>query len=583
MTVYDEIPVVDSEWDDSFGPAPKRAIIAWEQVSLDRLPNGPRRVNPDFKPGAIWHGYDRPATKAEALVRYYQIGWLGNDDLGPLLPDLDVIIRVDDEGAPSLSDNGEYVVVYASEAELYPSTPRWQHIQVRALRQRFPDKGLVFAGRVQVDRPAIPASAFTEVPAPDTAAPVTVIAPELDPRFEAHNKELWQEFGYNPHGYLSRKIVDARKLGYSMTLPELMTTARGAAILNHNYKKRRANQQADWPSELRANGLIDHYDHDGSLLPQLWSDGKIYPFPHRGFAYGNSYEKVVGAYVGFALGEALGIAADEGRFPDDGPLRWGGLTRQLLAQTESVMLGFGPDYARGMPVPASLPPARKDSWWALASGEIPPAPQEFSSLLTTALAASLANGDAIVTTFPVVPDVARELIGSAAGEDLSESVLLLADVLVKVLGKGEYPFPLVVHLREMAEKGNAVAKSIIELRDDRAADDEAQLEALGDGRSPSSVLARALLATAKREYDPRTALTNAMNLPSSRPITCALVGALLGARDGLPRLPKAWVDALDKLGIVHNLAEDAYWHFANQGALTDEREKWAKRYPSPEA
>ncbi|MFD8492003.1 hypothetical protein [Amycolatopsis sp. NPDC059657] len=574
--IYDEFPVVDSEWDAAtFGQAPVRAILHWEQISLDRLPNGPRRENPDYVTGPMWHGFPALRTAAERLLAYRSRGWVSDEQFAKLLPEVEVLVVPQQDSGLWLSTTG-HILAFTSWSKLPEQITSWRRVQVKALRREFPERGLVLNNGSPLLKAVVDAAGFGEISGPERPA-VDEFAPIVDPRFVEHCTKLREEYGTNPIEYVTKHAKEAKQYGFEFTLTELMAYARGYAICARNWANRREGKPVTWPDDLRANGLIEHYEADGSFFAEPWAFGK-YCRHNNGMKYGVRSDKLIGAFVGFALGEALGLAAEAGRFPDDGPLRWGGLTRQLLAQTESVMLGFDANYHRGDPIPASLPPARQDSWLAIAAGETPPAPQEFASLLTTALAAATAGGDRLTTNFPIVPEVARELIGSAAGPDLADSVLLLAKVLHELLEKRDFSYPFHIKLEEIAEKGDAVAKSIVDLRADRTAD-EAQLDALGDGRSPSSVLARALLAAARRDYDARTALTLTMH---QSPIVCALVGALLGAHLGMPELPSAWVDSLEGLGLVHNMAEDAYWHFAHWGAFGDgdtERQRWEKRYP----
>lgn len=580
QTIYEELPVVDSEWDDTFGPAPLPAILYWEQISLDRLPNGPRRENPAYIPGLQRRGFPVPAAPAEKLMRYRLARWLTEEEVGRLLLDQEVFVERLNSGELRSLKSGA-IMAFTSLAQIDQDIVKVQRIAVRVLRGLYPDRTLSLYHNAW-EKLVLSAAAFPEVPAADPASwtPVDEFPPLRDPRYREYVATLEQE-ARGITKLVERASEKAKGYGSPLTVPELMAYARGLAVSWSNSFKSRNGDPVVWPENLHANGLIEWYENDGTLVPSPWAFGKASEYYAGVEAKGLRAERMVGAYVGFALGEAVGLAAEAGRFADDGPLRWGGLTRQLLSQTESVMRGFPGSYKRGDPVPASLPPARPDSWLAIVAGETPPAAQEFSSLLTTALAASITDGDRINTTFPIVPQVAGELIGSAAGADLRDSVLLLATVLTKMMSKkhDDYPMPLRVRLQDLVKAGEQALQPILDLRAERLGDEE-QIESLGDGRSPSSVLNRALLAATKRGYDPRVALTLAMNQSSSKPITCALVGALLGSRLGIPDLPPEWLDSLEDLGLVHNMAEDAYWHFRDQGAFSvGDQKPWNDRYP----
>ena len=105
------------------------------------------------------------------------------------------------------------------------------------------------------------------------------------------------------------------------------------------------------PNDLRANGLAPTYDNAGRTMPRLDTFGKYFERDLDGFRYG--WQRVTGAYVGFALGEALGAAVDRMMLHDihakfgiegvtdlipafDQPGRIGSLTQRLLFYTEAV-------------------------------------------------------------------------------------------------------------------------------------------------------------------------------------------------------------------------------------------------------
>ncbi|TVT56820.1 ADP-ribosylglycohydrolase family protein, partial [Amycolatopsis rhizosphaerae] len=420
-------------------------------------------------------------------------------------------------------------------------------------------------------------------------APTEVLLPEYEPGLLEYLRQLAAEYEILPdrpdflHKHLINVAGRARGNGRAFTPGELRQYSRAFALRFHTLRGQREGKPVVWPEDLRANGLIERYDAEGRVRPVPWRFGKA--AEERDSAL--PARRVVGAYVGFALGEALGLVAETGRCPDESPLHWGGLTRQLLALSESVIRAF-PEEAEPEVVPNSLPVSDgESSWWSIAAGETPPPPAEFATLLTAALPAAaagngrLSSGDA----FPLA--VARELTGSGAGSEVNDSVTVLVKVLFQQLSRHEgYDWPSRVRVGELTRHEqpaiSTLATRLLELRNDRTADDEEQLETLGDGRSPLSVLSRALLAAVKRDYDPYTALAVAVNHSGNRPLTGALTGALAGARHGVAGLPEPWVRQLGRLGVVENMAEDIYLGFARQGIWREgasEREEWRKRYP----
>jgi ADP-ribosylglycohydrolase len=103
-------------------------------------------------------------------------------------------------------------------------------------------------------------------------------------------------------------------------------------------------------------------------------------------------------------------------------------------------------------------------------------------------------------------------------------------------------------------------------------------ENIGDGRSTLSVLGRAFAALVEREDDPEQALLRAVNHSGRSALTGALAGALLGARTGIPGLPRKWVEQLELRYLVENVATDAFQYFSRGSEVSSEKD-WDRRYP----
>lgn len=557
-------PDVDPEFDEKAFPGldlPVRAIRGWTR------PDGEYRSNEQYTPGPVWRGFPVPATDAEKLLNYLGVHWISRAEFVRALLDCEVFVPLPD-GEPLLrpvpGTGGREVIAYSSSAKVPGRYPRRRRVPVREL----PPAGLTLDPGTGLVRSLTAAELGTtgerrpvgEEPAPEAGPEVTEALPALV-----------AEFGVEPPDLLGRHLryaVDhARDHHFELTPGECLRYLRGFAWQYRNGVRRRAGQEPEWPADLAANGLIAHVGEDARPRPVPWTFGKFSAFgtPADRFAW----HRIVGAYVGFAIGDALGGGADPA-----GPLPLGGLTRHLLFHTEAVLRGLPPVPAGE--VPATLPAPDPAGWLAVATRHAGPAPAEFSALLATALAATPAGAVALadVDGEQYAKDVARELTGSAAGAEVAEGVELLISLFQALLTRETFALP--VHLR-LHEVGGDLAASALALRADRDADDVTQLESIGDGRSVRSVLGRALFAAAKRGYDPEAAITLAAR---SGPVAGAIAGALIGARVGVPGLP--WAAELPDLGLLDDVASDVFWYFNRNGLQTEtaEHARWERRYPS---
>ncbi|KZB84912.1 YrhB domain-containing protein [Amycolatopsis regifaucium] len=586
------VEVVDPEFDPSVAPGlpvPKAAIVRWEQHTLFGEPTGAVRANPEHRPGPRFAGRPKPESAVETLLGYLRVEWITPEEFVHWMLDLDVLapakeghLQVRDFG-----DAGARFVVYTSEAQIPSEYTMWQRVQPRVLLRRAKDTPgvglLVNPGRPEtfnVYPETLRRVADLELPA-GTERPQSVGRPayfgeDYAEAFKALHEEYGQDLGAATSNL--RSLVDqARDNGYPLSTGELVRYVRGVTLA---FKRSRAKYDGrplpELPEDLFANGLVTHYYDNGEPRPSAWTFGKFYnpTIPVGSF----TYPRLVGAYVGFALGDALGSGAD----PAEG-LPLGGLTRQLLFHTESVIRGLDatPDKAE---IPASLPAGgRSDGWVAKATEGAGPAPAEFSAMLATALAATVTGGvpgpadDAFYAM-----KVVRELVGSAAGHEVVHGAELLVNLFRAQLAvrDGE---PAVANFLEgfdeySGEVGDLV-KTVLDLRNDIEGNDVEQFDSIGDGRTPLSVLGRALFAAAKRGHDPEAALTLAAR---GGAVTGALTGAMVGARLTVPGLPESWLAAYSDLGVVDNMAGDAYYYFNRFGLPREpeERRRWdAKRYP----
>ncbi|MFI6300743.1 YrhB domain-containing protein [Amycolatopsis thailandensis] len=573
--------VVDPEFDPSVAPGmpvPKAAIARWEQYTLYGEPTGAVRANPDHRPGPRFSGRPAPESEVETLLGYLRVEWITPEEFVHWMLDLDVLAPAKDGHLQvrDFGDAGLRFVVYTSEAQVPSEYTVWQRIQPRVLLRRAKDT----PGVGLLVNPGRPETFNVH---PETLRQVADLdLPAGTERPESVGRPAYFTGEYDGAAVANlRSLVDqARDNGYPLSSGELARYTRAATL---SFERSRAKYDGrplpELPDDLFAAGLVTHFYDDGEPRPAAWTFGKFYDptIPVGSFAY----PRLLGAYVGFALGDALGSGAD----PADG-LPLGGLTRQLLFHTESVIRGLDatPDKPE---IPASLPAGgRPDGWVAKATASAGPPPAEFSAMFATALAATVTGGtqgpaDSAFYAMKVV----RELVGSAAGHEVVHGAELLVNVFRAQLAarNGE---PAVANFLEgfdqySGEVGDLV-ETVLGLRNDIDGEDVEQFDSIGDGRTPLSVLGRAVFAAAKRGHDPEAALTLAARGGS---VTAALTGAMVGARVTVPGLPESWLAAYADLGVVDAMAGDAYYYFNRFGLPREpeERRRWdAKRYPRGE-
>jgi hypothetical protein len=586
------VEVVDPEFDRAAFramPVPKAAIVRWEQHTLYEQPTGVARKNPDHRPGPRFSGRAKPESDVEKLLGYYRVEWITQEQFVHGMLDLDVLAPAKD-GHLQVRDFGEdgaRFVVYTSEGQIPAEYESWQRVQPRVLLRRAKDVPgvglLVNPGRPEsfvVHPETLKQVTDLELPAKAERAPSVerpaYLGDEYATALETLRAELGQEVGAATAN-LTGLIAQARNNGFTLSSGELVRYTRSAAL---SFKRSRAKYDGrplpEMPEDLFAYGLVTHFDDSGEPRPKAWKFGKFFnpDIPTGSFAY----PRLVGAYVGFALGEALGSGAD----PADG-LPLGGLTRQLLFHTESVIRGLDatPDTPE---IPSSLPAGgHPDGWVAKATAAAGPAPAEFSTMLVTALAATVSGGVEGPADSPVYAmKVVRELVGSAAGHEVVHGAELLVHLFRAQLAARDGVRAVANFLESFDDfqgEVGGIVKTVLDLRNDLDADDVEQFDGIGDGRTPLSVLGRALFAAAKRGHDPETALALAAR---GGPVTGALTGAMVGARLMVPGLPEAWLAAFGDLGVVDNMADDAYYYFNRFGLPREpeDRRRWdAERYP----
>lgn len=520
---------------------------------------------------AVWHGFPVRHTAAGKLLNELHGKWISPAQFAERLATTEVVVPVDDGGSPALRgiDPRHEVAVCTSTETVPAGVTRWRRMLAgELLRPEDPVGFVIDPGRAL--SVSLPAQYLRTVP-PPPGEPVEEVAAEVGPEVLALAERLTADFRIEVPDLLRRHLAAvagwARNSGYELTADEAKSYLTGYAVRFSNLRGIRQNRGPSWPADLEANGLVEHYDQFGAPSPVPWTFGKFDPrnTPPGTFAW----HRLTGAFAGFAAGEAL--VAGEGLGP---------LTKQLLRHTESVLRGL-PQVTEDFDIPPDFPPpASSSSWLAVALGEASE-PAATSPLLLPLAAITAAGAEVAGMSQDYPKAIARAMAGPLA-EPTAIALDTIVDVLWELLAPGDYALPVHVHLRAFAHEERPVvgelAKTILGLRADRDADDRAQLETLGDGSTPSSVLGRALFAVSKRHYDAEAAF----EAVSDDPLVSALTGAFLGARGGIPGLPHRAVAAVGRIGLVENVASDAFWNFARFGVRREPsaRHDWERqRYP----
>ncbi|MEV5296424.1 hypothetical protein [Amycolatopsis methanolica] len=550
---------------------PEPAIVRWIEVDEREQPTGNVRENPAHRPGPEWFGSPKATTPAGRLMGMHRVGWIDGPTMRRLLLDCEVLVPLGADGEPvrNRTRDGQVVVAaYTATRTIPAGVHRWRRIRPRDLLRPG-------AGETRLDLDAGHALALavdlaeeiTRVE-PDPGRYVDEVAPEVSPRIA----ELAAESGLGDLITQRLRAVGgwARKNGYELSADECERYARAYALWVRNLRLRHDGRPVEWPADLAGAGLINHYDHTGRTEPRPWTLGK---FQDAGTPSGLfAWHRVVGAYVGFAVGECLALGNGDVLGP---------MTRQALRHTEAVLRGL-PFMTLTGDVPEGFPPAPKpDSWLSVALGDGPEAPP---NPLTAVLAATMTAGLELENAgLPYQMTVARALTG--ADGEAATAIELVVRLLTKVLVNGEPPWPFHAVLGELRKSGQTpydeIAAIVLAMRDGRDIPDTEQIETLGDPASPLAVAGRAVFATAKRQHDPFAAIQAAAQQSAEPPLTAALTGALVGARLGVPGLPTDLVGALTPLGLLDNIANDIYLHFNLYGVTRSRslQEDWARRYP----
>ncbi|MEJ2851817.1 MULTISPECIES: ADP-ribosylglycohydrolase family protein [unclassified Saccharothrix] len=610
--------IVDPEFTASglgYLGVPDMAVAGWQWVEADGTRTARDRVNPGYRTGPVRMGHPRPVNALEWMLVFAAVAWFDDRRLVTGLTQTEVLVPLDGGGRGPALDR---YPVYSSPRYLPPDTTRWRRVDLATLVGGFAEQPVlsIFGpGTLRRVPAADVAAALQEFPRVAPPVDVTETRFEVGPELADFARDTAARVGLaEPVPAPVHEARYARLNGFELTDDEVRRTVVGRTWTR---LVRDTGDASRLPGDWAAHGLQPAYADDGTPVPVVDVHGKYCPDAPKGFRYG--YRQVTGAFLGFALGEALGAAVDDAgldeiraRYGPDGvqdlvaaydaPGRIGPLTQRLLFLTEGVIRAHRAEsfadiaagglvrwlhtqgdtvdrpvdgwlvhvpglYADRFPDPDDLEAVR-----ALAEGR--PGSGVGASALLAALPAALTEGGPGTGLPGGAAEAARLLAGLTHGSDPAATVYL-THLFQQVL-RADEPLPLWIAGRDVRVGGVDVADALPDYAKFGLLDAPRPAD-MGAGRDAGTVLRQALSAVAGHEHHPEAALLRAVNHSGRSALTGAIAGALLGARVGVPGLPARWLEQLDLRYVVENLATDAYRHFNRSSPLGLGR--WDTRYP----
>ncbi|SDX31903.1 ADP-ribosylglycohydrolase [Amycolatopsis xylanica] len=595
------------------------AIAGWETV--DATGQKTERFNEKYTVGPKRRGHLPAENQLETLLQFHNGGWLDRERFLIGLVECEVFIDLDQSTGkiPSTNWNPE-----TSEFQVYTSTKRlpsnahgYWRIDPATLAEDPNKPNLVINGGPGFTGNKVSFTELTDILArfPRRAERVnaTGYCAEADPLLAQLAQETAQQIGLpSPVDLPLREAEQARARGYELTVSEtrkIVEAASWVKRLEQPYEGKIVN--------LLAAGVRFDFDEEGRAVRRVENFGKFHPEAGLGFRYG--WHRIVGAYVGFAIGESLGLQT-QGRTPEEikEPLaakRIGPLTQQLLFMTEGAMRSpHREDPKQLTKLPRSvrngllrwlhtqgIPFPKADGWLVKISrlfDQRDPDPAEFAAIrafatgtatlpltgagaLLAALPAALTRGDDLTGN----PRSAAKAIAGLTHHEQADldGAAYLAHVFQEVLTKDAFSFPIWLVGRDVLDPAwhdlRAMTEETLPRYGRTGLPALAHPNSVGDGRSTVSVLGRTFAAVAGFENEPERAFRRSVMHDGRTALTGALAGALLGARTGVPGLPQHWVEQLELRDVIENLASDAYFHFDRGSSLFRKPDEWKRRYP----
>ncbi|SDC97978.1 ADP-ribosylglycohydrolase family protein [Actinokineospora iranica] len=599
---------------------PARAIGGWRKVLPDGTSTGVERENPGYRPGPRRMGIEWLENPVDWMMAFRAVGWFDDEKLAIALTQAVVFTS---------GGHTTFCPVYSSTRRLPADTTTWRRVDVATLVGELPDDmGVLFYG----------GEGPLELRAGDIAAALARfprVQPPVDmegSRFEfsAEVERLTEETAARlglakPARSPEHEARYARINDVELTDDEIRKTVLAKSWRQLVYE----TKEPRWPDDLAANGLTWTYDDNGKPIPTKDTFGKYCADAPKGFRF--NWRRVSGAFVGFALGEALGAAVDRLSLDEiharhgvpgvlglqpayERPGQIGPLTQRLLFLTEGVIRSphrdvDAADHAvfadaaaggllRWLHTQGDWVPIEVDGWLVKVAdlyADRLPDPDELAAIraladgnrgtgsgsgaLLAALPAALTVGGPGTGLDQGVPIAARLLAGltHAAGIDIAATEYL-ARLFEQVLAVNIGSMPVWISGRkvQVPEVTPAATAALPDFKKFGLPDVRTP-ENLGAGRDSLTALGQALAAISGFEHRPEVALLRAVNHSGRSALTGALAGALLGARTGIPGLPRAWVDQLDLRHLVETLATDAYRRYHRASPM--DAGTWTTRYP----
>lgn len=591
---------------------PSAAIMGWRRYLPDGTETTETRSNPEYRTGPSRRGYPMPWTTLDYLVEFRHIGWLDQRRFVLGLIEESVLVPLTDGHVrhQSTQDGRRTVELWTSSRFFPPGSREWFWLDPVTLLDHVPEADLILHGPwqlpVEVTTEEIRA-VLAEFPRYGDKIEVTGECVEASPDLKRWAADAAARIGLpEPVDPPLDAGDSARAHGFELTLDECYRVVTGRSWV----RRMGMALPPRPPYDPTAFGLVPGYDDNGEPTLRADSFGK---FADVGQDTNFSWQRVLGAYVGFALGEALGAPVDRlsrdeivrAYGPDQltdlvpafsAPGQIGPLTQRLLFLTEAFLRG-GADAAReatprwlhtqGETIPGIegwLPrlselhsvrdphPADLRAGPAVLLGALPgvltlggrgEVPFGSSEAAVRAFSA-LPESDERDLTFAVFLGLLFErslerrfspALWVSAGPVLQNRDGLHWDAVRELAGRSLIAIPEqgMYHLPEPEE--------------------------IGDGLDTPSVLGRALAAVTGFENNPEVALLRAVNHSGRSALTGAIAGALAGARNGVPELPQKWVDQLELRPLIERVVTDVARRFEGipEG---EEQQRWLRRYPA---
>jgi len=336
---------------------PLQAVAGWVKVGPEGQQTGEERENPEYRAGPIRRGYPKPQNKLETLLSFASVGWLTRELFLIGLLRCEVYVPADAETGKTSrfyfnADRGE-LKVFSSTRNLPSREHGYWQVDIATLAGYEAPPNLVINGGPATFEDvggAELAEIAQRFPRREPSIDVTDRCPEAQEDLVRIAEDTATRMGLpEPVALPLGAAEKARKRGFELTVEECQKTVLGQSWLR---RLKLPEPPPGRPNDLRANGLAPSYDDEGQIVPRLDTFGKYFERDTSGAKFG--WQRVTGAYVGFAIGEALGAAVDRMRLdeihaaygPDgvtdlqvayDLPGRIGPLTQRLLFATEAVI------------------------------------------------------------------------------------------------------------------------------------------------------------------------------------------------------------------------------------------------------